>query len=93
MSFEGGGGGGVWVISEKNILQADFEREKSEKFTWGNVPALEKNIHMLKKILKRLYVGEKNSISRGLRKEILIQTKSPNPPIPPPQKSNSRPQR
>ena len=57
---EGGrGGGGVWVIWEKISCRLISNEKKSEKCTWGNVPALKKNIYMLKKILKRLYVGEK----------------------------------
>lgn len=77
----------------KNILQTDFEREKKGKMYLGKRSCTEKKYLYAKKILKRLYVREKNSNSRGLRKEILIQTKSPNPPIPPPQKPISRPQR
>ena len=42
------GGGGVWVISEKISCRLISNEKKSEKFTWGNVPALKKNMYMLK---------------------------------------------
>ena len=64
----------VWVISEKNILQTDFEGKNYCKETPG-----EKKYPTLKKNVTPLHVREK-SITRGLGKLIFTQTKSPVPP-------------
>ena len=75
--FWGGAGEGrglVWVISEKNILQTDFEGKNYCKETPG-----EKKYPTLKKNVTPLHVREK-SITRGLGKLIFTQSKSPVPP-------------
>jgi len=68
------------MVSEKDILQTDFEGKKSCK----EIPG-EKISCTGKKILHR-YMSRKNSISRGIGKKIL-----PKPNHPPLQKSNGRP--
>ena len=75
LTFEMGEGKGlVWVISEKNILQTDFEGKNYCKETPG-----EKKYPTLKKNVTPLNVREK-SITRGLGKLIFTQSKSPLPP-------------
>ena len=70
----------VWVISEKNILQTDFEGKNYCNETPG-----EKKYPTLKKNVTPLHVREK-SITRGLGKLILPNANHPYPP----QKSNNR---
>ena len=60
------GAGGVWTISEKNILQTVRAKKK---FLQGN------NCHTM-----ALYVGEKILSPEVWRKKFLTQTKSPTPP-------------
>lgn len=84
------------MISEKNIIQTDFE---GEKFLVRRCPA--KNIPALKKIPFMAYNAgkcypvacqEKILSPEVWGKKILAQTKSPiplTPPPPPPQNSNS----
>ena len=64
---------GLWVISEKNILQTDFKGKIIilQGTIWEKNFSNEKKISAMvynagKKNLTRLYVREKNSISRGL---------------------------
>ena len=70
-----GGGGGVWVISEKKILQNDSSEKKFLKGnTWRKQNSyIEKKSFMAhsseKKFLLRFMSG-KNSITRGLGKKI-----------------------
>ena len=71
-------GEGVWVISEKISCRLISNEKKSEKFTWGNVPALKKNMYMLK-ILKRLYVGEKILSPEVWEKKFLSKPNHPTP--------------
>ena len=62
-----GGGGGVWVISEKKILQNDFERKKN---SWKEIPD-ENKIPTLKKNLSWRIVVKKNSYSVLCQEKIL----------------------
>lgn len=73
------GGGGVWVIWEKISCRLISNEKKREKCTWGNVPALKKNIYMLKKILKRLYVREKILTPEVWEKKFLSKPNHPTP--------------
>ena len=63
---------GLWVISEKNILQTDFKGKIILQGTiWEKNFSNEKKKSLMaynagKKNLTPLYVREKNSISRGL---------------------------
>ena len=92
--------GGVWLRSEKNILQTDFEGKEilARNYTWRK-----KSFHWKKymswpnaekKILYRCMSGKKFFHQRSGEKKMLTQTKSPNShPAPPPQlqKSNGLP--
>ena len=62
-----GGRGGVWVISEKKILQNDFERKKN---SWKEIPD-ENKIPTLKKNLSWRIVVKKNSYSVLCQEKIL----------------------
>ena len=61
------GGGGVWVISEKKILQNDFEGKKN---SWKEIPD-ENKIPTLKKNLSWRIVVKKNSYSVLCQEKIL----------------------
>ena len=62
---------GLWVISEKNILQTDFKGKIILQGTiWEKISAMKKknlswHIMLVRKILHHC-IREKNSISRGL---------------------------
>ena len=81
-----GRGGGVWVISVKNILQTNFEGKISceEIPEEKKISCTEKNYlswhinYAGKKILHHYMSGKKNS--RGLGEKILTQTISSIPP-------------
>ena len=74
-----GGGGGYGWFQTKISCRLISNEKKSENFTWGNVPALKKNIYMLKKILKRLYVGEKILSPEVWEKKFLPKPYHPTP--------------
>ena len=86
------GGGDIWVVSEKKILQADFEGKSS----WKGIPSTKTLLHgkkidiswriMLEKKTFTLACQEKK-FHYQLAKKILTQIKSPIPPPPPPHKS------
>ena len=90
MTFEGGrGGGGVWVFSEKNNLQTDFEGKKiiARKYLAKKIPTLKKylsrRIKLEKNLIAPLYGSKKNSITRGLgAKKFLPKPNHPSPPSP-----------
>ena len=78
------------MISEKNILQTDFEGEKN---SCKEIPG-EKKSYADKKSVMAYNAGKKSYIVVFQEKKgqkILTQTKSLIPPPPPPQKSNGRP--
>ena len=84
------------MISEKSILQTDFEREKLARIYLGKIIiCTEKNIahdvYKAEKNLTPLYAWEKISNSRGLGKTFLQKLNHPYPP--PPEKSNGQPHR
>ena len=89
MTFEWGGGVGrvgYGSFHKKINLQTDFEGKKFlQGNTWGKkFPRLKKKSFMAYNPGKNItlwYVGEKNSITRGLEKKILTQAKSPIPPL------------
>jgi len=63
-------GGGVWVFSEKNNLQTDFEGKKiiARKYLAKKSPTLKKYLSRrikLEKNLTPLYGSKTNSITRG----------------------------
>ena len=92
LTFEGG----LWVISEKNILQTDFEVKKLAKDITRKKNILHWRISlmtyiMLKKNLTLLYVREKISNSRHFRKKFLPKLNNQSPPHP--RKAHGQPHR
>ena len=88
MTFEGGRGGEVWVISERKISRRLISRGKNscKEISGGKKCYPEKRYLswriMLEKIFTPLYVKKKNSITRGLGK--VKSLPKPNPPYRPP---------
>ena len=74
-------GGRVRVISEKYILQTDFEGKNLERKSKSGkkIPWLKKNSLLVHKCWKKFFL-------QRFEKKILTQTKSPIPPSLPPQK-------
>ena len=75
-------GGGVWVISENNILQRDFEGKKLlQGNTWGN-----KFLHWKKNLSQPLYFRKKILSPESRGKNSYPKPIRPPPPSRPPQK-------
>ena len=87
------GGGGVWVISETNILQPDLREKKIlQGNTWGKkISSTEKkyvswSIVLEKQILQRYKSGKKFYLQKFGQKKFLPQPNHPYHPLPPPKK-------